>query len=127
MISRDAAQFTKILLPALPDLLHKFLLDANKIAPLLEIPLHFRLKEIRQNRNEDSVKQLLDALFDIIEHGCSRDDVTEAAGKCVAFFGAEESLSFTEIYVREAAEHVWQEFYTCFELLSETQTEVGKA
>lgn len=100
------------------------MVDANKTVPLLEIPLYFRLKEIRQNRNEESVKQLLEAVLAIIERG-SGADVLEVAGKCLAFFDSEEALSFTELCVHEAVERVWHELRSCYTLYSKSQAGVN--
>lgn len=48
----DRAKLTKHLIPTLPQLLHKYLVDAEKVANLLIIPQYFDLEIYTTSRQE---------------------------------------------------------------------------
>lgn len=51
-VNDDRAKLTKHLIPTLPLLLHKYLVDAEKVANLLVIPQYFELDIYTTSRQE---------------------------------------------------------------------------
>ncbi|KAK6195975.1 hypothetical protein SNE40_001290 [Patella caerulea] len=80
-VSEDKTKLTEHFIVTLPQLLLKYLMDAEKVANLLQIPQYFELEIYTSSRQEKHLDSLLRYLHEIVEKHTDTE-VLEAATKC---------------------------------------------
>ncbi|XP_059146359.1 cohesin subunit SA-1-like isoform X2 [Physella acuta] len=88
-VSEDKQRLTEHFIVALPQLLLKYLMDAEKVANLLQIPLYFDLDIYTSGRQEKNLELLLRYINDIVEKHTG-SEVLEACSKCLECLCNEE-------------------------------------
>ncbi|CAL1527874.1 unnamed protein product [Lymnaea stagnalis] len=88
-VSEDKQRLTEHFIVALPQLLLKYLMDAEKVANLLQIPLYFDLDIYTSGRQEKNLELLLRYINDIVEKHTG-NEVLEACSKCLECLCNEE-------------------------------------
>ncbi|RUS69912.1 hypothetical protein EGW08_022327, partial [Elysia chlorotica] len=88
-VAEDRQKLTEHFIQALPQLLLKYLMDAEKVANLLQIPLYFDLDIYTSGRQEKNLEALLHYINDIVEKHNSME-VLEACSKCLECLCNEE-------------------------------------
>ncbi|KAB7499233.1 Cohesin subunit SA-1, partial [Armadillidium nasatum] len=79
-VSEDKTKLTEHLIPTLPQLLHKYIADPEKVANLLVIPQYFELEIYTNSRQEKNLDQLLKLIKDVIDKQ-NDTEVLETAAK----------------------------------------------
>ena len=91
----DRAALSEHFIVALPDLLDKYVADAEKLVCLLQIPTHFELAQYTLRRQEKSLDRLLKLIQDIVgKHNSA--EVLDACSRCLAHLCDEEA----SVYVK---------------------------
>uniref|UniRef100_A0A2C9KAA6 SCD domain-containing protein n=1 Tax=Biomphalaria glabrata TaxID=6526 RepID=A0A2C9KAA6_BIOGL len=88
-VSEDKQKLTEHFIVALPQLLLKYLMDPEKVANLLQIPLYFDLDIYTSGRQEKNLELLLRYINDIVEKHTG-SEVLEACSKCMECLCNEE-------------------------------------
>lgn len=88
-VAEDKQKLTEHFIQALPQLLLKYLMDSEKVANLLQIPLYFDLDIYTSGRQEKNLEALLHYINDIVEKHTSME-VLEACSKCLECLCNEE-------------------------------------
>ena len=86
----------------LPDLLTKYIADAEKLVHLLQIPLHFDLHQYTLRRQEKSLDKLLRQIQDIVSKH-NEYEVLEQAALCLACLCEEDNPNYTRCNVTRSA------------------------
>ncbi|CAG5123705.1 unnamed protein product, partial [Candidula unifasciata] len=88
-VSEDKQKLTEHFIVTLPQLLLKYLMDQEKVANLLQIPLFFDLDIYTSGRQEKNLELLLRYINDIVEKHTG-SEVLEACSKCLECLCNEE-------------------------------------
>ena len=91
----DRVLLTQHFITTIPDLLTKYIADADKLVFLLQIPTYFDLNQYTLRRQEKNLEKLLKLIQEIVgKHNQSQ--VLEECSKCLAYLCDEDS----SIYVK---------------------------
>lgn len=89
-VNDDKIELTQHFITTLPNLLTKYIADAEKLVYLLQIPQYFDLNQYTLRRQEKSLESLLKIIHEIInKHNDST--VFEECSKCLAYFCDEDN------------------------------------
>ncbi|KAL3847142.1 hypothetical protein ACJMK2_018071 [Sinanodonta woodiana] len=88
-VLEDKSRLTEHFIVALPQLLLKYLMDPEKVANLLHIPLYFDLEMYTAGRQEKNLEALLRYLHEIVEKHTD-SEVLEACSRCYESLCSEE-------------------------------------
>ena len=108
-VSDDKNRLTEHFIPALPALLTKFKLDADKVANLLLLPQFFDLEIYTTSRQERSLEALLDLISEIASYH-DDTDVLEVAAKTLEVICCDDARksSRTDVALMKVLESIWQ-------------------
>lgn len=108
-VSALQAELTEAMLPVLPTLLSRFLIDPKKVMHLLTVPQFFESRTMAKATHKGSVKGLVNSVGDIIER-IDVPEILESCGKCLALVAAVEGLTEVKGYETAVTERVWNNF-----------------
>ena len=92
----DRVVLTQHFITTIPDLLTKYIADADKLVFLLQIPTYFDLNQYTLRRQEKNLEKLLKLIQEIVGKHNHQSQVLEECSKCLAYLCDEDS----SIYVK---------------------------
>ena len=96
-VQDDRVTLTQHFITCLPNLLTKYIADADKLVYLLQIPTHFDLSQYTLRRQEKALDKLLKLLEEIVSKH-NEPNVLEECARCLAYLCDEDAAS--SVYVK---------------------------
>ncbi|MFH4976876.1 hypothetical protein AB6A40_003585 [Gnathostoma spinigerum] len=84
-LADDRTRLSEVLIPQLPQLLHRFIADRDKVANLITIALHFQLDMYLAGRMEKHLDELMSVMESIVEKHAD-DEVLQSIANVVTYF-----------------------------------------